>query len=186
MVTRASGLPLPQHRRLAEVRHGPVSLSDFAGSRADNWFACNRGILDPVELSEILGLPDGVEPLAYLCLGYVSDFLPQPELEIKGWRERLPLSDLVHQDRWGQPAAQEFTTENLTEAKHTYELKPCGEIILNLDHLQAGLGSNSCGPGPLPHYLIEPIERRFGVRLRPFTWNSGSPMSVWRQALEAV
>jgi beta-galactosidase/beta-glucuronidase len=83
-------------------------------------------------------------------------------------------------------SAQEFTTEALTEAKHTYELKPCGEIILNLDHLQAGLGSNSCGPGPLPPYLIEPIERRFAVRLRPITLSLCSPMLVWRQVLEAV
>jgi len=83
-------------------------------------------------------------------------------------------------------SAHEFTTEDLTRARHTYELKPCGEIILNLDHLQAGLGSNSCGPGPLPQYLIDPVERSFAVRLRPFTWEADSPMRLWKQALEAV
>jgi 5,6-dimethylbenzimidazole synthase len=58
-------------------------------------------ILEPAELAEILGLPSGVVPLAYLCLGYVSEFLPEPELQARGWRERLPLSELVHLDRWG-------------------------------------------------------------------------------------
>ncbi|KPQ24707.1 MAG: 5,6-dimethylbenzimidazole synthase [Halomonas sp. HL-48] len=60
-------------------------------------------ILDQAQLSEALNLPEHVYPLAYLCLGYVSEFLDQPELEAKGWRARLPLSDLVHSDQWGQP-----------------------------------------------------------------------------------
>lgn len=60
-------------------------------------------ILDQEQLSAALNLPEHVYPLAYLCLGYVSEFLDQPELEAKGWRDRLPLSELVHGDRWGQP-----------------------------------------------------------------------------------
>jgi 5,6-dimethylbenzimidazole synthase len=60
-------------------------------------------ILDPAELSKILGLPSGIVPVAYLCLGYVTEFLPGPELEAKGWRERMPLSTLVHVDSWGNP-----------------------------------------------------------------------------------
>ena len=62
-------------------------------------------ILDQEQLSTALNLPEHVYPLAYLCLGYVSEFLDQPELEAKGWRDRLPLSELVHGDQWGQPLA---------------------------------------------------------------------------------
>jgi 5,6-dimethylbenzimidazole synthase len=62
-------------------------------------------ILEPAELAGILGLPAGVVPLAYLCLGYVTGFLPEPELQARGWRERLPLSGLVHLDRWGNRPA---------------------------------------------------------------------------------
>lgn len=40
--------------------------------------------------------------MAYLCLGYVSEFLSQPELEIKGWEQRAPLSDLIHFDSYGR------------------------------------------------------------------------------------
>ncbi|KRA14643.1 MULTISPECIES: 5,6-dimethylbenzimidazole synthase [unclassified Lysobacter] len=58
-------------------------------------------ILEPRELARVLGLPEGVEPLAYLCLGYVSQFLERPELETRGWRSRLPLQDLVHANAWG-------------------------------------------------------------------------------------
>lgn len=60
-------------------------------------------ILEPAELAQVLGLPDTVVPVAYLCLGYVSAFLPQPELALAGWRQRLPLQELVHADVWGQP-----------------------------------------------------------------------------------
>lgn len=58
-------------------------------------------ILDQDQLSTALKLPEHVYPLAYLCLGYVSEFLDQPELEAKGWRSRLSLNELVHCDGWG-------------------------------------------------------------------------------------
>ncbi|WP_435101805.1 5,6-dimethylbenzimidazole synthase [Arhodomonas sp. AD133] len=60
-------------------------------------------VLDPEDLAATLGLPEGVVPVAYLCLGYVSEFLSRPELVNKGWRSRLPIEELVHRDVWGQP-----------------------------------------------------------------------------------
>jgi 5,6-dimethylbenzimidazole synthase len=58
-------------------------------------------ILDPRELAQLLGLPEQVYPVAYLCLGYASEFLPAPELQQRGWRERVPLRELLHHNRWG-------------------------------------------------------------------------------------
>lgn len=42
------------------------------------------GIIDPDELAKTLKLPDWIRPVAvaYLCIGYVSEFLTRPELEI--------------------------------------------------------------------------------------------------------
>jgi 5,6-dimethylbenzimidazole synthase len=62
-------------------------------------------ILDPEKLATLLGLPPHVYPLAYLCVGYVSEFLHSPELESKGWRQRLPIHKLVHHNRWGTPSS---------------------------------------------------------------------------------
>lgn len=62
-------------------------------------------ILDPVELLKVLGIPAHIIPVAYLCLGYVSEFLPRPELEAVGWLPRLPLEDLVFHDQWGRKSA---------------------------------------------------------------------------------
>jgi 5,6-dimethylbenzimidazole synthase len=72
-------------------------------------------ILDPTELGEILGLPAGVVPLAYLCLGYVEEFLQEPELEAKGWQDRLPLCGLVHLDRWGTRPPDSTVFSNSTD-----------------------------------------------------------------------
>lgn len=70
-------------------------------------------IIDQSRLASILNLPENVYPLAYLCLGYVSEFLDKPELETKGWRSRLPLEDLVHSNRWGAEPDDEALLEQL-------------------------------------------------------------------------
>jgi beta-galactosidase/beta-glucuronidase len=79
-----------------------------------------------------------------------------------------------------------YTPEDFTAAKHTFELKRRDETILHLDHAQCGLGSNSCGPGPLPQYLLKPEETTFSVRLKPFSSDAGSPMSLYRTVLESM
>ena len=82
-------------------------------------------------------------------------------------------------------SVQQYTTADLTQARHTYELTPCGETILNLDHLQAGLGSNSCGPGPLEAYLVQPGKYSFSVRLCPLA-EMQDAMRLSKQTLEPV
>ena len=62
-------------------------------------------ILDPADLRSILELPDPVVPVAYLCLGRVPDFPPEPELQRLGWLDRIDLAPLVFEDRWGRPCA---------------------------------------------------------------------------------
>ena len=81
-------------------------------------------------------------------------------------------------------SAHHFTTEDLTTARHTYELKRREDITLNLDYQQSGLGGASCGPGTLPQYLIEPEEMHFSVRLRPFSRQTASPRALSKQVIE--
>ena len=59
-------------------------------------------ILKNAQLKRILKIPVGVSPVAYLCVGYPVEFLPQPELERVGWAPRLRLDGLVYQEQWGQ------------------------------------------------------------------------------------
>lgn len=61
-------------------------------------------IFDPPQLRAVLGIPDHVIPVAYLCIGYVDRFSPRPELETAGWQERLELKNLIFHEHWGQKA----------------------------------------------------------------------------------
>jgi hypothetical protein len=47
-----------------------------------------------------LGLPVGVEPVAYLCVGYSVEFPDSPMLEQTGWRTRKPLEQAIHAERY--------------------------------------------------------------------------------------
>ena len=58
-------------------------------------------ILRNEDLREILGIPEHVIPVAYLCIGYPKEFLDEPELQRRGWAERLPLDGLLYRERWG-------------------------------------------------------------------------------------
>ncbi|HVW31634.1 MAG TPA: 5,6-dimethylbenzimidazole synthase [Acidimicrobiia bacterium] len=51
-------------------------------------------------LSDLLGIPGGIRPVAWLCVGPVSHLEETPDLERHGWRNRRPLSEAVHHDRW--------------------------------------------------------------------------------------
>ncbi|WP_336249490.1 5,6-dimethylbenzimidazole synthase [Stomatohabitans albus] len=57
-------------------------------------------LFKPDELRSLLGLPDGVETLGWLCLGWPDERPPSPGLERRGWSKRLPLEDVVIYDRW--------------------------------------------------------------------------------------
>ncbi|HOX08929.1 MAG TPA: glycoside hydrolase family 2 TIM barrel-domain containing protein [Planctomycetota bacterium] len=76
-------------------------------------------------------------------------------------------------------SAHHYTVEDFTRSAHAHELTWLAQTILHLDHLQAGLGSNSCGPGPLPQYLIQPARMEFALRLRPIS-RTDDPAGLWR------
>lgn len=59
-------------------------------------------ILRPQALTDLLELPESVVPVAYLCLGYPQEFRERPMLEEVGWRDRLPLDQVIFYERWGQ------------------------------------------------------------------------------------
>jgi 5,6-dimethylbenzimidazole synthase len=57
-------------------------------------------IIRPDDLRGALGIPPSIQPIAYLCVGYVTHFFQKPELETKGWLPRTPLADAVWIDGW--------------------------------------------------------------------------------------
>ena len=59
-------------------------------------------ILSNDTLKKVLELPEHIVPVAYLCLGHVSEFALKPDLETNGWLPRLELSDVVFYEKWDQ------------------------------------------------------------------------------------
>ncbi|GHJ07022.1 5,6-dimethylbenzimidazole synthase [Micromonospora humidisoli] len=51
-------------------------------------------------LADLLGVPAGIRPVAWLCVGPVTHLEAVPDLERHGWRRRRPLAEAVHHDRW--------------------------------------------------------------------------------------
>lgn len=63
-------------------------------------------ILKETEVKTILGIPDGIRLVAYLCVGRVESFFATPELEQKGWRKRVLLEELIFENCWGTKRAR--------------------------------------------------------------------------------
>jgi 5,6-dimethylbenzimidazole synthase len=113
-------------------RHGPVVLGRTAQPEMDlystvcavqNLWLAGRAegvgvgwvsIIDPSDLRAILQIPDGVVPVAYLCLGRVAEFSGTPELQRLGWLDRIDWQPLVFEDVWGRPAPPLLAQESET------------------------------------------------------------------------
>ncbi len=54
------------------------------------------------KLKAVLGIPDEIVPIAYLCVGYTDHFLKQPLLEKVGWAKRASLENLIYHNQWNE------------------------------------------------------------------------------------
>ena len=59
-------------------------------------------LFTPAGIAGLLGLPDGVVTLGWLCLGWPDERNPGPGLERAGWSKRTLLADIVLTDRWSE------------------------------------------------------------------------------------
>ncbi|MDQ0993731.1 glycoside hydrolase family 2 TIM barrel-domain containing protein [Streptomyces sp. V3I7] len=64
--------------------------------------------------------------------------------------------------------ARRWTTEQLDAAAHRTDLTPGDTVWVNLDHAQHGIGSQSCGPGPLPRYRLRAQPAEFSFVFAPW------------------
>lgn len=55
---------------------------------------------DPDAVASLLEMPAGARPIAILCIGPTAEFPSQPLLESLGWGKRLPLADVLFEERW--------------------------------------------------------------------------------------
>ncbi|GAA1914720.1 5,6-dimethylbenzimidazole synthase [Nocardioides hwasunensis] len=51
-------------------------------------------------LADLIGLPDGVRPVAWLCLGPITRLQEVPDLVRHDWRKGRTLDEAIHHDSW--------------------------------------------------------------------------------------
>jgi nicotinate-nucleotide--dimethylbenzimidazole phosphoribosyltransferase len=93
-------------------RHAQPQTAAFSSvlAVANLWLAARAeglgvgwvSFFDERELAAELGLPAHLEVIAYLCVGQVARFAPEPELELAGWARRRPLGWAVHAEEYGR------------------------------------------------------------------------------------
>ncbi|MEU6059581.1 nicotinate-nucleotide--dimethylbenzimidazole phosphoribosyltransferase [Streptomyces sp. NPDC047097] len=93
-------------------RHTQPQMAPYSSALAveNLWLAARAeglgvgwvSFFDEREMVRSLGLPDHLEVVAYLCVGYVDEFPEEPELAQAGWSKRRPLSWVVHEETYGR------------------------------------------------------------------------------------
>ncbi len=58
-------------------------------------------ILKPADVRRLLGIPERLAVVAYLCVGHVAGFAPVADLERDRWETRAELADVVDYERYG-------------------------------------------------------------------------------------
>ena len=111
-------------------------------------------LFEPADLASLMGLPDGVETLGWLCLGWPDERPPAPGLERAGWSSRVPLDDVVFAERW--PAV-----DPAPPPEHLRGPEPA-RVVAVRDRADLALTS----PGSLG-VLDRAVDRLLAVRRRP-------------------
>ena len=58
-----------------------------------------------------------------------------------------------------------YSSKELTAAKHTNELKKSGKTFVRVDYMDSGLGSASCGPALMPEFRFDDKEIKFNFTM---------------------
>jgi len=72
----------------------------WLAARAENLGVGWVSIIEDDILRYALGIPEEIEIIAYLCIGYVSQFKDKPELESAGWLPRRSVDKAIHYNKW--------------------------------------------------------------------------------------
>lgn len=60
-------------------------------------------------LQELVSIPERIRPIAWLCVGPVVALQQIPDLERHGWRGRMPLSSVVHNEHYASDGSPDQT-----------------------------------------------------------------------------
>ena len=102
--TRGGRHVLGRHTQPQVAEYSSVCAVEnlWLAARAEGLGAGWVSFFDERELARALDLPSHLEIIAYLCVGHVTEFPPEPELALSGWARQRPLAWAVHEGSWGK------------------------------------------------------------------------------------
>ena len=186
----------PKEGVLGRATFGDADLWSCACAIENLWLAARAEglglgwvtLFPPQELAELIGLPEGVETLGWLCIGWPDERESAPGLERAGWSHRLSLAEVVSYDRWPSaapeppasrlkaPSPRAFVAARDRADQLLSAPSSLGVLDLSLDRLGA-LAITSAGPGELVLAGADHLVAHHGV--------STFPQSVTREVLQA-
>jgi 5,6-dimethylbenzimidazole synthase len=90
-----------QSDRMTDIYSTVCAIQNFwLAARAESLGVGWVSILDLDVVKDILDIPAHIHVVAYLCVGYVSEFQNRPDLQITGWETREAFANLLHFDNW--------------------------------------------------------------------------------------
>ena len=167
------------------------------GIRVDIDAKLREGMSPLPRFGFVMQMPEGNERLRYFGRGPVESYRDKRHASRQGLFETTvtdhfehyvrPQENMAHADtRWmmvSSVAGQgllavttgkdfsfncaHFTPAQLTDTAHDYELVPMKETCVNLDTMQSGVGSNSCGPVLIDKYRFNDENIDFTIRIVP-------------------
>ena len=131
---RSQGSPLGRwHNPEMDLYSTVCAVQNFwLAARAEGIGVGWVSIIEPQALKSLLSIPEHVTPIAYLCVGRVSEFAPKPDLETHGWGRRLPLPELIMSETF------------------------CGQGEASLKSAVAHLNTAACAPACAPDQRVAP------------------------------
>ena len=185
--TRLEWILRPDHVRL-EVTADPIGDWDPTGYGDHH--------VRPPRIGLRFGLPPGYDLVRWFGPGPEETYADSRSAAVVGLHQRsvdslqtpypVPQENGNHVDvRWlelsggglptlridGDPVidftARRWTSEQLAAADHPHQLVDSGQLWLNLDHGQQGVGSAACGPALPDRYLLPLQTYRFALEITP-------------------
>jgi beta-galactosidase len=150
-------------------------------------------------------MPEGNERLRYFGRGPVESYADKRHASYEGLFETTvtdhfehyvrPQENMAHTDtKWVQVSAlsghgltvarvdedfsfncSHYTSHQLTEAMHDFELIPMKDTVVNIDYRHAGIGSASCGPELDDKYKLMSDRMLLKFRIIPCNINDIDP-----------